>query len=270
MEARSIQILQRHYRFYGRALRSRIYSQLAAQFTYTLSHTRYSQSRSQRLVIARTESFPTVLDGQQCLAILNAQSNSRQVTPRVTVYVRQALLKDPKQRQFQRCRVPFTVCRHLQLNFDSTAFHESIHYQGIADTSPISSSSGGCRRWDIVRTSSVQRSRSSSESFSALLRSRSRDFFSAIAEDILIATRYCPMLSCNSRASRRRSSSCVFITRADSCCSSEFARSSCWRRSSERWAEVTMPCTWGINPGSATAVTTDATAVTSFTSPANQ
>lgn len=41
-------------------------------------------------------------------------------------------------------------------------------YHGTAEASPISSKRGGCHKWDMVRTSAVQRSSSLRESCSAL------------------------------------------------------------------------------------------------------
>src|SRR5215472_16020894 len=142
--------------------------------------------------------------------------------------------------------------------------------QGTAESSPISSSNGGCSRCDIVRTSLMHRSSSSTVSSMGFSPPSLSSLARAMSHDILIAARYCPIPSCSSSASLRRSSSCRLITRADSSRSSALVFSSCRRRCSEIVAAVTISCARGTSPGSAIAVTTDASAVTTLISPESQ
>ena len=108
-------------------------------------------------------------------------------------------------------------------------FVNSSTYHWAADENPTSSSSGGCSRCDVVRIScsawsaNVSISLSTSEACGTLATRFARE-----ASVIFRAVRVCPVLSCKSRAIRRRSSSWARSRRADSTrsCSSVFLRTS--------------------------------------------
>ena len=87
-------------------------------------------------------------------------------------------------------------------------------YHRSAETKPKSSSTGGCSKYDMVRTSLMQSPTKSSDSctsslFLLLDSDKRRASWPRVS---VTALKYCPALSCNSRAILRRSSSCIRTT----------------------------------------------------------
>ena len=145
-------------------------------------------------------------------------ANRSRGTSRMAVNVRERLLHDSENPHFQIPRQPAHFFRKLQFHGDLATFEKPSTYQRSVESSPASSSSGGCNKYDIVRNSCVVERTSATLSAMALAASGltlEASIFT-IAKFIPKAARDCPELSCNSREMWRLSSSCNWSNRVES------------------------------------------------------